>query len=146
MIQGDWRFVNQSELYNVKTDRLQKNDIAAQHPQIVSQMKAELKKFIQKNAQNREEPVRFVLGDPQHKTIELTTQDLWEKSAFSQGHVQKCKKAKAHGRYSLKTKWTTKSPYLDSRCIQNFLSIKNSRKNQRILNPSNLTYHKWENL
>ena len=104
VIQGDWRYVNQSELYNVKTDRLQKNNIAAQHPQIVTQMKAELKKFIQKNAQNREEPVRFVLGDPQHKTIELTTQDLWEKSAFSQGHVQKMEEGKGPWKVFFKNK------------------------------------------
>ena len=85
--QGDWRWINRKELYNVKEDRAQINNIANQHPDIVKQLEKTLDEYLQNNAQEREVPVRFVLGDKNHKKIKLTTQDLWGKSAFNQGHV-----------------------------------------------------------
>ena len=37
-------------------------------------------------------PVRFLIGDKEHKVIELTTQDLWGSSVFSHGQVSKLQK------------------------------------------------------
>ena len=92
VIQGDWRWVNKKELYNVKTDRSQKNNIADKHPKIVDKLNEKLYEFLHKNAKDREIPVRFILGDKKHKSIDLTTQDLWIKSAFSQSHARKLEK------------------------------------------------------
>jgi len=86
--QDDWRWINRTELYNVKEDRAQKNNIAEKHPEIIKELEIKLEEYLQNNAQDREVPVRFILGDEDHKKISLTTQDLWGKSAFSQGHVR----------------------------------------------------------
>ena len=45
-------------------------------------------------ASDKEDPVRFILGDSNHKTICLTTQDLWIKSAFNQSHVKNLSEGK----------------------------------------------------
>ena len=92
VIQGDWRCVNKKELYNVKNDRGQRNNIADKHPEIVENLNKKLNEFLNKNAKDRDIPVRFILGDKKHKSIDLTTQDLWSKSAFSQSHVRKLEK------------------------------------------------------
>ncbi len=89
VVHGDWRWISRSELYNVKEDLSQKNNIAEKHPEIAASMDQTLDKFLAKNAKNRENPVRFLLGDKDHPKITLTTQDLWERSAFSQSHVRK---------------------------------------------------------
>ncbi|MCK4922096.1 MAG: arylsulfatase [Bacteroidales bacterium] len=89
VIEGEWRWINRKELYNIKEDLDQRNNIAADNPGIVSKMEKGLDEFLAKNASKREVPVRFLLGDKKHKTISLTTQDLWGKPAFSQGHVRK---------------------------------------------------------
>ncbi|WP_289053782.1 arylsulfatase [Carboxylicivirga marina] len=94
VIDGDWRWVSRSELYNVKDDRAQKNNLADKYPDRVKAMDDALLAWLDKNAADRETPVRFVLGDEQHPIISLTTQDLWEKSVFSQGHVQKLESGK----------------------------------------------------
>lgn len=88
VIDGDWRWVGRSELYNVKEDRAQKNNLAEKYPERVKEMDEALLAWLEKNATDRETPVRFLLGDEQHPKISLTTQDLWGKSAFAQGHVQ----------------------------------------------------------
>ena len=79
--------MNRKELYNVKDDRSQKNNIADKHPEIVDKLNEKLNEFLDKNGKDREIPVRFILGDKKHKSIDLTTQDLWIKSAFSQSFV-----------------------------------------------------------
>ena len=87
--QGDWRWVDRKELYNVKKDREQRNNLTDKYPDIVQHLESKLNVFLQKNAQDRETAVRFILGDEQKKSITLTTQDLWVKSAFNQSHVKK---------------------------------------------------------
>ena len=94
VIDGDWRWVGRKELYNIRDDRAQKNDLAAQYPDRVKAMDDALLAWLDKNAADRETPVRFLLGANEHPIISLTTQDLWEKSAFSQGHVQKLESGK----------------------------------------------------
>jgi len=86
--QDDWRWINRKELYNVKNDRLQKNNIADKHPEIVKILDKKLDYYLENHAKNREVPVRFILGDENHRKISLTTQDLWGKSSFGQGHVK----------------------------------------------------------
>jgi len=87
VVDGDWRWINRKELYNVKNDRDQRNDIAGQYPDICEKLDKKLAKYLKKNAGDRETPVRFLLGDYVHKKISLTTQDLWGHSVFTQGHV-----------------------------------------------------------
>lgn len=94
VIEGDWRWVGRKELYNIKDDLAQKNNLADQYPDRVKAMDDALLAWLDKNAADRETPVRFLLGAKEHPKISLTTQDLWEKSAFSQGHVQKLESGK----------------------------------------------------
>ena len=89
VIEKDWRYVNRKELYNVKNDREQRNNLYDSHPDIVAKMEEKLQSFLKENAQDRETPVRFVLGDENHKKIDLTTQDVWGNSVFTQGQVEK---------------------------------------------------------
>ena len=86
---GDWRWISRQELYNVKDDRAQKHNVAIKFPEIAKRLDQELESFLAKNAMEREIPVRFILGDERAKTVQLTTQDLWGKSVFSQGQIEK---------------------------------------------------------
>lgn len=105
--QDQWRWINHKELYNVKEDRVQRHNIADKHPEIVRELEKELDAYIQKNAQQREIPVRFILGNDDHKKITLTTQDLWSKSVFNQGHV----KALAEGQGPWKVNFVNNGTY-----------------------------------
>ena len=107
VVKGDWRWISRSELYNVNDDRLQNNNIAKQHPEIAASMDKILDEFYAKNAKDRENPVRFILGDKNHPKIKLTTQDLWGSSAFSQGHVRKLE----HGSGPWKVSFVTEGKY-----------------------------------
>ncbi len=73
---GDWRLVGE-ELYNLKTDRGQQNNIAAQHPDIVKQLKEEYKKWWEHTAANRDQ-ISYIplVTDVKGEAVELTCHDL----------------------------------------------------------------------
>jgi len=83
---GDWRYNHEGELYNVKDDPAQRQDLADQHPELVAKMKAIYAEWLDHATGTIHEPVRFVMGDERAPVISLTTQDSYMargNSAFS---------------------------------------------------------------
>ena len=78
-----WRLVNPSpdgapgklELYDVAKDPAQLNNVAAAHPQVVAQLKAEYDAWWTKVSANSAEPVRIVIGHPSENPTRLTSHD-----------------------------------------------------------------------
>ncbi|MCK4746996.1 MAG: sulfatase-like hydrolase/transferase, partial [Bacteroidales bacterium] len=74
---GDWRFVSNAELYNVKDDPEQRIDVVDQYPEMVQKMKEIYLEWLAHATGGIHDPVRFVLGDERAPKISLTTQDTY---------------------------------------------------------------------
>lgn len=73
-----WRLVNSSEqaLYDIQADPGQEKDVAAQHPEVVAQLRALYEPFW-KSISPRIRPVRIDLGNPAQNPTELCSQDWY---------------------------------------------------------------------
>lgn len=74
---GDWRYNHDGELYNVKEDPAQRENVADQHPEMVEKMKTIYGEWLDHTTGTIREPVRFILGDVRAPVISLTTQDTY---------------------------------------------------------------------
>ncbi len=72
---GDWRYNNVGELYNVKDDLAQRQDLASQYPEMLTKMRTIYAEWLDQTTGTIREPVRFVMGDERAPVISLTTQD-----------------------------------------------------------------------
>jgi hypothetical protein len=103
VIWKNWRLLADVSLYDVKEDRIQKNDIAADHPEVVKQMQGFFSAHRAEGLDLIKEPVRFILGDKRAKIVDLTSQDIYRigggPQAFSQSHVRDL--TQAHGPYKV---------------------------------------------
>jgi arylsulfatase A-like enzyme len=63
-----WRLVNGDELYDITTDPGQKNDIAAQHPDVVANLRTEYDKWWQSVSQRFDEYCEIVIGSKEDPT------------------------------------------------------------------------------
>jgi len=77
VMNGDWRYTQNTELYNVKEDPAQRENLAEEHPEIVEKMKTIYGEWLAHATGKIREPVRFVLGDERAPVISLTTQDTY---------------------------------------------------------------------
>lgn len=73
-----WRLVNSSQLhlYDIQADPAQRNDVAAQHPEVVKQLRALYEPYWQE-VSPRLTPVRIDLGNPDQNPTELCSQDWY---------------------------------------------------------------------
>ena len=76
IIQKNWRLINKDELYNIQADLPQRNDVAADHPDIVSEMRDLYLPFWE-SVSPRMTPVSIDLGNPSHNPTELCSQDWY---------------------------------------------------------------------
>ncbi len=73
---GDWRLVGK-QLFNMKTDREQRHDIASQHPEKVKELLAEYKKWWKHTAADRDQISYIPLEtNVKGEAVELTCHDL----------------------------------------------------------------------
>ena len=70
-----WRLVNQTELYDVKADPAQENDVAAQHPAIVADLQSAYEGWWQSLTPVFDEYVRIVVGNDAENPVELMSHD-----------------------------------------------------------------------
>ncbi len=94
VMRDSWRLVNGQELYNLENDRVQKQNVAAEHPQLVAELLAENGRFI---AETKELPeyqhfLPAIVGTPHQQVIELTIQHaigadkgLWKSEQIAEG-------------------------------------------------------------
>ena len=74
-----WRMVNNSgkeELYEIKNDPAQRNDLAAKHPEVLTELRGHYDQFW-KTISSRLTPVHIDLGNPAQNPTELCSQDWY---------------------------------------------------------------------
>lgn len=70
VMQGNWRLVNETELYDLNSDPEQRNNIAAKHPAIINTLKTAYDKWWNELAPGYSNVARMVIG---HKTANPVT-------------------------------------------------------------------------
>jgi arylsulfatase B len=75
VMQARWRLVNGKELYRLDTDPGQKNDIAAEHPDVVERLRGEYETWWREISERGDEYVPIVLGHEAQNPTCLTSHD-----------------------------------------------------------------------
>jgi len=103
VIWKNWRLLADVGLYDVEKDRIQINDIASDHPEVVKQMQEFFDAHHAEGVSLITEPVRFILGDPRAPKVELTSQDVYRVGKGPQAFGQSSPKVllQAHGPYKV---------------------------------------------
>ena len=73
-MRGDWRLLDGSRLYNIREDSAQKKNLAKKHPEVLAQLLADNKAFIEETKQ-RGEYVDFIpaiAGSDHQDVVTLT--------------------------------------------------------------------------
>ena len=76
VIQGDWRLMDGTKLFNFAKDRMQNNDVASDHPERVAALRALYEPFWD-SVSPRMTPVSIDLGNPAQNPTELCSQDWY---------------------------------------------------------------------
>ncbi|MGA9638227.1 arylsulfatase [Flavobacterium sp.] len=94
ILQDQWRLINGIELYDIKKDTKQKQNLAAQYPKLVQKLLTQNAVFLKKSKENavyNELPVNTI-GNPAQKEITLTIQHaigedagIWKCEQIAQG-------------------------------------------------------------
>ena len=84
-----WRLVNGVELYDIKADPGQQSDVAAQHPDVVSELREHYEQWWGVVSPTLNDPCPIVIGSEDEPESLLTSHD-WhgERCAWNQGHVR----------------------------------------------------------
>ncbi|MFK7843940.1 MAG: arylsulfatase [Rhodothermales bacterium] len=86
-----WRLVNQNELYDVQADPGQENDVAAEHPDVVTRLQADYEGWWQSLTPGFDEYVRIAVGNEAENPVEFMSHD-WhtdnEAVPWHQRHVE----------------------------------------------------------
>jgi arylsulfatase len=77
VIWNQWRLVHDTELYDVNADRAQARDIAAEHPDILTKMRAHYEKWWAGIEPRLPDFVPFTVGAPQENPVLLSSSD-WQ--------------------------------------------------------------------
>ncbi|WP_068545170.1 arylsulfatase [Thalassotalea crassostreae] len=70
-----WRLINGKELYDIKADPSQSNDISAKHVETVNKLRAEYDNWWQDISHNFGEPTAIPIGNAQANPVQLTSHD-----------------------------------------------------------------------
>jgi arylsulfatase A-like enzyme len=87
VIWKEWRLVHGTELYDIKADRAQKNDVSAKHPDIAKKMKDHYEKWWTELEPLSSTFVATTLGSKQQPLTPLTSSDWQDIYADNAGHV-----------------------------------------------------------
>ena len=86
-----WRLVNGEELYDILADPGQRSDVAAEHPDVVSELRTHYEKWWDLVSATFDEPCPIVIGSEQEETPVLTGHDWhgdqcpWNQGLIRQG-------------------------------------------------------------
>jgi arylsulfatase A-like enzyme len=76
VMQQNWRLIDGKELYDIKTDKGQQNDVSAQYPEKVAEMKAFYENWWTQVSIDFDEEIYFKLGNELENPITLTAHDV----------------------------------------------------------------------
>ncbi|MGI9545141.1 MAG: arylsulfatase, partial [Cyclobacteriaceae bacterium] len=82
-MRGKWRLINGKELYNVEDDPGQKNDLAADRPQLVADLRGEYEKWWEDLLPTFNDIPKTILGSEQEPTTILYIHDMHLKEEYS---------------------------------------------------------------
>ncbi|MFQ6039532.1 MAG: arylsulfatase [Candidatus Poribacteria bacterium] len=84
-----WRLINGVELYDILADPEQRNDIAADHPDVVQELRKHYEQWWELVSATFDEDCPIVIGSEHEKISRLTTHD-WhgEQCAWNQGQIR----------------------------------------------------------
>ncbi|MGL6075111.1 MAG: arylsulfatase [Fimbriiglobus sp.] len=88
VINGPWRLVNGTELYNMDEDRAQKVDLAAKQPDMKAAMRSHYEKWWNAVEPYVKEFIPNTIGAKQQPIVELTSADWDSIYADNSGHVR----------------------------------------------------------
>ena len=71
-----WRLLSGNELYDIETDPAQRKDVAADHPEVVAQLRALYEPYW-KSVLPGMRPVRIDIGNPAENPVSLCSQDWY---------------------------------------------------------------------
>jgi arylsulfatase A-like enzyme len=82
-----WRLVAGKELYDLKTDLAQKNDVAAKHPDVVEKMRAHYERWWAPIELTLRDFAPISIGSPKENPVTLVSSDWEDIYADNPGHV-----------------------------------------------------------
>jgi hypothetical protein len=85
---NQWRLVHGTELYDVRADRGQQHDVAAEHPEIVADLRRRYEAWWSGVEPRLREFVPISLGAPQENPVLLTSSDWQDAYADNSNHVR----------------------------------------------------------
>jgi hypothetical protein len=91
VLKGRWRLVYGTELYDIKADPGQKNDLAEAHPDVVRELQAELDAWWDEITPGLEERCCISLGNDAENPTTLTAMDVMGDVAWHQTMITKAK-------------------------------------------------------
>jgi arylsulfatase A-like enzyme len=87
VIWNQWRLVHGEELYDVRTDRAQKTDLASKHPDVAARLKAHYEKWWTDLEPLSSQFVPTYLGAKEQPRVALTSSDWQDVYSDNAGHV-----------------------------------------------------------
>jgi arylsulfatase A-like enzyme len=84
-----WRLLADRELYDLATDPLQERDIAAEHPEVVKQMRDFLQAWWERVEARVNEPERIIIGSDHENPQMLTACEWWNVFIDQQAQVRR---------------------------------------------------------
>ena len=93
IISRDWRLVYGSELYDIKKDPGQCNDVSASYPDVVRHLRAQFERYWQEIAPTIDDYHPISLGTPYENPTRLDAMDVMGDVAWNQVHIAKALKS-----------------------------------------------------
>ena len=84
-----WRWLEDRQLFDLKTDPLQQHDVAAQYPEVVARLRGELDHWWRRVGPDANEPERVVLGHVAENPALLTACEWWNVFVDQQAQVRR---------------------------------------------------------
>ena len=85
----DWRFLENEQLYDLKTDPLQARNVAAEHPEVVAALRTRLDLWWSRVAPTVNQPQRIIIGHGAENPSLLTACDWWDVFVDQQAQVRR---------------------------------------------------------
>ncbi|CDF79805.1 arylsulfatase [Formosa agariphila KMM 3901] len=102
VMQDHWRLINGKELYNVSTDQGQQNNISAEFPKKVNEMKAFYENWWTQVSKDFDKEIYFKIGSEHENPITLTAHDIHaESGAYPWNQIYVREGITAHGYWSV---------------------------------------------
>ncbi|ONI44219.1 hypothetical protein AN641_01210 [Candidatus Epulonipiscioides gigas] len=120
VMRDSWRLVNGTELYDIDADRAQRNDISAEHPEVVEKLRADYDKWWELVSPKFDEEIPISIGEHENYLTIHDVRNAEDKGTYQQAHVREGAIAEgyfeiqveADGKYEFKLRrWAREVPH-----------------------------------